>query len=167
MYSHFHPLCECSRYIRSSGAYRSNKNCRKLEFRRYPLWGRRISFNASFFGSSSLDGTVSGIRPLICDSLNIIWAQKMHHNFIDWPYRTVTRAARLLRCQGKGPSRPFVNVKGYPKNAALILMKNTLERWLLENPGFGLLICGPGGRAPDSETTKYCPLLRKVKISEF
>ncbi len=109
----------------------------------------------SFFGSSSLDGVVSGFWPLIWDSLNITWVPKMHDHIIDWPYRAVTRAARLLRRQEKGPSRPFANIEGYPRNAALVLIKNTLKRWLLQNPGFGILIRGPGARAPKSHTTKY------------
>ncbi len=54
------------------------------------------------------------------------WAPKIYHHFVDWPYRPVSRAALLLRRQGKGPVRPFVNVKGYPKGAALVLIKNTL-----------------------------------------
>ena len=79
----------------------------------------------------------------------------MHHHFIDWPYRAVTRAARLLRRQEKGPSWPFANIKGYLRNSALVLIKNTLKRWLLENLGFGILIGGPGARAPNWHTTKY------------
>ncbi len=121
--------------------------------------------SGSFFGSNSLDGAVSGFWPLIWDSRNITWAPKMHHHFIDWPYRAVTRAARLLRRQGKGFSRPFVYVEGYLRNAALVLIKNTLKRWLLENPGFGILLGGPGARAPNLQTTKY--YVRRVKISEF
>ena len=39
----------------------------------------------SYFGSSSLDGTVSGFWLLNWDSLDITWAPKMHHHFYDWP----------------------------------------------------------------------------------
>ncbi len=96
-----------------------------------------------------------GFWPLIWDSLNIIWAPKTHKHFIDWPYCAVTRAARLLRRQRRGISRPLVNIEGYPRHAALVLIKNTLKRWLLENPEFGILIGGPGARAPNSQTNKY------------
>ncbi len=79
----------------------------------------------------------------------------MHHHFVDWPYRAVTRAARILRRQGNGPARPYLNTEGYPKDVALVSTKNTLRRWLKENPGFCILIGHPGARAPNPLTTKY------------
>ncbi len=69
----------------------------------------------SYFGSSSLDGSVHGFWLLIWDSLRITWAPKMDHHFVDWPYRAVPRRARLLHRNGKGPARPYVNTEGYPK----------------------------------------------------
>ncbi len=82
----------------------------------------------SYFCSSSLDGVVSGFWPLLWDSLNISWVPNMHHHFVDWPYRAVTRAARLLRRNGKGPARTYASIEGYPKHVALVLIKNTLKR---------------------------------------
>ncbi len=79
----------------------------------------------------------------------------MRHYCLDWPYRAVSRAARLLHRQGKGPARPYVNIQGYPKSVALVLIKNKLKRWLDDNPGFGILIGGSGARAPNTRTTKY------------
>ena len=79
----------------------------------------------------------------------------MHHYLIDWPYRAVTRNARLFRRKGKGPVRPYVNIEVYPMHAALFLIKETLKRWLLENLAFCILIGGPGARAPNVQTTKY------------
>ncbi len=67
----------------------------------------------------------------------------MYHHFVDWHFRAVTRRARLLRRQGNGPSRLYVDIEGYPKNAALVLIKNTLKRWLRQNPGFCILIVVP------------------------
>ncbi len=67
----------------------------------------------------------------------------------------MSKAARLLRRQEKGPAWPYVNMEGYPKSVALVLFKNTLKRWLDDNPGFGILIGGPGARAPNTRTTKY------------
>ncbi len=48
-----------------------------------------------------------------------------------------------------------MNIEGYPKSVALVLIKNTLKRWLDDNPGFGILIDGPVARAPYTRTTKY------------
>ncbi len=79
----------------------------------------------------------------------------MRHHFVDWPYRAVTRIARLLRRQGRGLARPYVNIESYPKQAALFLIKETLKSWLLGNPGFYILIGGPGARAPNVQTTRY------------
>ncbi len=81
----------------------------------------------SYFGSSSLDGAVSGFWSLILDSLTISWAPIMRHHFIDWPYRAITRNARLLLRQGKGPTRPYANIEGYPKHAARFLIKEMLK----------------------------------------
>ena len=79
----------------------------------------------------------------------------MHHHFVDWPYRVVTRAARLLRRNGKVPARPYANIEGYKKHVAPVLIKNMLKRWLDDNPGFGVIIRGPGARAPNLQTAKY------------
>ncbi len=79
----------------------------------------------------------------------------MYHRFVGWPFRAVNRRARLLRRQGKGPARPYVDIEVYSKNAALVLIKNTLKRWLLENPGFCILIGCPGARARNLQTTRY------------
>ncbi len=79
----------------------------------------------------------------------------MQHHFIDWPYRAVTRNARLLCREGKGPPRPYFNIEGYTKHAALFVIKETLKSWLLENPGFCILIGNPGTRAPNVQTTTY------------
>ena len=79
----------------------------------------------------------------------------MHYHFVDWPYRAVIRAARLQRCRRKIPARPFVDIEGYPLNTALVLTKNTLKRCLQENPGFCILIGGPGARAQNTQTIKY------------
>ncbi len=84
--------------------------------------------NNSYFGFSSLDRSVSGFWPIIWDSLRITWASKMHHHFVDWPYRAVSRWARLLYRKGKGPARTYVNTEGYPHHVALILIKDTLKR---------------------------------------
>ncbi len=51
--------------------------------------------------------------------------------------------------------RPFVDIEGYPQNTALVLIKNTLNRWLQENPGFCILIGGPAARGQDTQTIKY------------
>ena len=51
----------------------------------------------SYYGPSSLDGSVSGFWTLVWDSLNTTWALKMHHHCVDWPYRAVTRAVHLQR----------------------------------------------------------------------
>ena len=74
------------------------------------------------------DGAVYGFWPLLWDSLNIFWVPKMPHRFVDWPYRAITRAARLLHRNGKGTARPYVNTERYPKHVALVLIKNTLKR---------------------------------------
>ncbi len=46
-------------------------------------------------------------------------------------------------------------IAGYPKNVALVLIKNALNRWLDGNPGFAILIGEPGVRTPNTRTTKY------------
>ncbi len=97
----------------------------------------------SYFGSSSLGGTVSGFWHLIWDSVRMAWAPKMHHHFEDWPYSAATKSARLLQLQGRCPAGSHVNTEDYPKNAALILIKNALKRWLQENTEFCVLIGGP------------------------
>ncbi len=109
----------------------------------------------SCLGFCSFDGTVPGFCPIIWESLAVTWTPKMHHYCIDWPYCAVSRAARLLRRQGKGPARPYVNIEGYPKSVAVVLMKNTLKRWLDNNPGLGILIGRTGARAPNTRTPKY------------
>ncbi len=109
----------------------------------------------SFFGSTSLDGTVSGFWPILWDFLIMSWVPKMLYSFVDWPYRAVTRRARILQREGKGPARPFVNTEAYPNRNALILIKNTLKRWLENNPGFCVLIGGPGARVPNTQTNRY------------
>ncbi len=109
----------------------------------------------SYFGSSSLDGTVSGFWPIIWNSSTISWASKMHHSLVDWPYRAVTRRARILQREGKGPARPFVSTEGYPPQTALISIKNTLKRWIGDKPRFCVLIRGPGARAPNIQAARY------------
>ena len=52
----------------------------------------------------------------------------MHHDLMDWPFRAVTRTARLLRRQGKGQARPYVDIEGYSEDVALILTKQTLKK---------------------------------------
>ncbi len=37
----------------------------------------------SNYGTSTFDGAASGSWPLVWDSLNIAWAPKMHHHFVD------------------------------------------------------------------------------------
>ncbi len=91
-----------------------------------------------FFGSSSLDGSVSGFWPLVRDSLNTTWAPKMHHHCFDWLYRAVTRAVHLQRRHGKSPARHFVNIERYSSNTAPVLIRNTLKCWLQGNPGLCL-----------------------------
>ncbi len=49
----------------------------------------------SYFGSSSPDWIVSCFWPIIWESLPVTWAPKMHHYCVNWPYRAVSRAARL------------------------------------------------------------------------
>ena len=100
------------------------------------LRGDRESYfsSESYFGSSSLEGSVSGFWALLWDSLNISWVPKMHHHFVDWPYRAVNQVVHLLRRNGKGPARPYVNIEGYTKHVAIVLIKNTLKRWLDDNP---------------------------------
>ncbi len=80
----------------------------------------------------------------------------MHHYFVDWPYRAVSRRARILHRKGKGPARPYLNTEGYPQHVALVPIKDTPKRWLRENPGFCILTGGPGARAPNVQVTKYC-----------
>ncbi len=48
-----------------------------------------------------------------------------------------------------------MNIEGYPKAVAIVLIKHTLKCWLYENPGFYVLIGGPGARAPYVQTIKY------------
>ena len=55
----------------------------------------------------------------------------------------------------KYPERLYVNIEGYPKHAALFLIKETLKSWLLENLGFCILISDPGARVPNVQTTEY------------
>ncbi len=107
----------------------------------------------SIFGSSSLDGTVSAFLPILWDSLTISWVPKMQYPFVDWPYRAITRRARILQREGKCPARPFVNTEGYPNRTDLILIKNTLKRWLENNPVFCVLIGDPGARGLNIQTT--------------
>ncbi len=77
----------------------------------------------SLIGPSSLDGTASGFWPILWESLNISWVPKMHCPFVDWPYRAVSRKSRILRHEGKGPARPFVNIEGYSNRTALVLSR--------------------------------------------
>ncbi len=109
----------------------------------------------SYFGSSSFDGAVTGFWPLIWDSLEITWAPKIYHHFVDWSYRHLIRAALLLLRKAWGPARPFMNIEGYPREVAIVLIKNTLKSWLNENSGFCILIGGPVARAPSLQTIKY------------
>ncbi len=55
----------------------------------------------------------------------------------------------------QGPARPYVNIEGYPKRAALLLIKYTTKRWLDDNPGFCILIGGTGTRAPNIKAIRY------------
>ena len=79
----------------------------------------------------------------------------MHHRFVYWPCGAVTRNERLLRREGKGPVGPYVDKEGYPKHAALVLIKNTLKQWLEGNIGFCISIGGPGARARHLQIMQY------------
>ncbi len=46
-------------------------------------------------------------------------------------------------------------MEGYPKHAALLLIKDTLKCWLNDNQGFCILIGGPGARVPNIQTFRY------------
>ena len=110
---------------RISGSADANDNCNVEAI----LGGdREFHFSkGSYFGSGSLDGAVSGFWALVWNSLTISWSLKILHYSIDWPYRAVYRKARLLRRQSKGSARPYVNIEGYPKHAALPLVKDTFK----------------------------------------
>ena len=58
----------------------------------------------------------------------------MHSLLFDCLYRAVSRKARILRREGKGLARPFVNIEGYTNRTALVLIKITLKSWLGDNP---------------------------------
>ncbi len=62
----------------------------------------------SYFGSCSLENSVSGFWTPIWDSLRITWAPKMYHYFV---------------------GRPYVNTERYPKHIALVLIKDALKPW--------------------------------------
>ncbi len=87
--------------------------------------------HGSYFGSSSLDGAVSGFWSLIWNSLNISWAPKKHYHLIDWPYRAVTRNARLLRRQGKAP-RDLTSILKVIQNPQLYFDKRNAQELALE-----------------------------------
>ena len=67
----------------------------------------------------------------------------------------MSRVARLFYRQGKGPARPYVNIESCSMSLALVLIKNTLKRWVDDNTGFGILIGGPGARAANTWTNEY------------
>ena len=79
----------------------------------------------------------------------------MNRYFLEWPFHAVNRLARLLRRQGKGIPRSYSDTERYPKNAALVLIKNTLKRWFRENPGFCILIGGPRARTRNVQSTRH------------
>ncbi len=64
----------------------------------------------------------------------------MRNSFVDWPYCTVTRRARILQREGKGPARLFVDTEGYPNQTASISINKTLKQWLKSNLGFCVFI---------------------------
>ncbi len=77
----------------------------------------------------------------------------------------MNRLAHLLRRQGKGTPRSYSDTKRYPKDAALVLIKNTLKRWLRGNPGFCILMGGPGARARNVQSTRhYVRCFREIQF---
>ncbi len=74
---------------------------------------------------------------------------------MDWPYRAVSRKARILRRKGKGPARPSANVEGCLNRTALVLIKNKIKRWIEDNSGFCILIGCPGAQARNVHTARY------------
>ncbi len=80
---------------RVSGSADTSDNCNVAT-----ILGGDGAFHLSkgpYFESGSLDGAVSGFWALVWNSLTISWALKILHYSIDWPYRAVSRKARLLR----------------------------------------------------------------------
>ena len=83
------------------------------------------------------------------DALNPTSRHGTSDSYISWPFRPVSRLARLERRNREPPARLTINIEGYPREVAVQLIKQRIHDWLSQNRGFCLIIGGPGARAAD------------------
>jgi len=78
-----------------------------------------------FYGSGSIDGSVSTFWALEWDSLRLSWRFPDISGIISWPCRAVTQIARSSRAKGLVPFRPYVDITGYPETVAADHLKES------------------------------------------
>ena len=83
------------------------------------------------------------------DTLNLICRYGTSDSYISWPFRPVSRLARLKRRNREPPVRLTINIEDYPREIAVQLIKQRIYDWLNENRGFCLIIGSPGARVPN------------------
>ena len=82
-------------------------------------------------------------------TLNLTCRYGISDSYVSWPFRPVSRLARLKRRNREPPVRLTINIEGYPYEIAVQLIKQRIHGWLSENRGFCLIIGGPDARPPN------------------
>ena len=101
-----------------------------------------------YYGSESSDGAGRGFWSMEWDTLNLNCMYSISDSYLSWPFRPVSRLARLKRRNRESPVRLAINVEGYSREIIIPLIKQPIQDWLRENKGFCLIVGGPGARAP-------------------
>ena len=83
------------------------------------------------------------------DTLNLTCRYGISDSYVSWPFRPVSRLARLNRRNREPPVRLAIKIEFYPRGIVVQLIKQRIDGWLSENRVFYLIIGGPGARAPN------------------
>ncbi len=91
-----------------------------------------------FYGSGSIDGSMSSFWALEWDSLSLSWKSADHTVFISCSYKPLTKSARLLRDRGLAPYRLYIDTNHCSEEISISTLKESQKSQLLKNGGYSL-----------------------------
>ena len=81
------------------------------------------------------------------DTLNLTCRNGISSSYVLWPFRPVSRLARLILRVREPPVQIAINIEGYPREGVVQLLKQRTHDWSSENMVSCLIIGDPEARA--------------------
>ena len=88
-----------------------------------------------YYGSGSSDGAARGFWRTEWDTWNLTCRCGISDSYVSWPFRPVSRLARLKRCNREPPARLTINIEGYRRGITVQLINQRIIDWLKESRG--------------------------------